>query len=235
VTVSDLSISQLVRQHGGRQFDLHERYLNNQMVRVLRTLDFDRNYVRAQGAHLYDDQGREYLDLLSGWGVFAVGHNHPVVAAALQEVLRDELPSLIQMDVSLLAGILAERLVETLPPGLDKVVFANSGTEAVEAAIKFARYKTQRPGIVYCDHAFHGVTLGSLSLNGDAIFREGFGPLLPDAHAIRDVAGLRLRSPLPVGVEPAPLQRPAAKARARSREPRERIAYFMVSHKPCRD
>lgn len=181
---STLSIRRLVEERAGRNFELHDRYLNAQMVRVLRTLDFDRTYVRARGAYLYDDRGDAYLDLLSGWGVFAVGHNHPVVAGALREVLESELPSLVQMDASLLAGILAERFVETLPDGLEKVVFANSGSESVEAAIKFARHATGRPGIVYCDHAFHGLTLGSLSLNGDEIFRQGFGPLLPETHRI---------------------------------------------------
>src|SRR5262249_43634578 len=79
----------------------------------------------------------------------------------------------------LLAGILAERLVQTFPGGLDKVFFCNSGAEAVEAAIKFSRYATRRAGIVYCDHGFHGLTMGAVSLNGDDIFQEGFGPMLP--------------------------------------------------------
>jgi len=179
-----LSILDLVRERTGENFGLHEKYMNAQMVRVLRTLNFDRTYVRAEGAYLYDDRGEQYLDLLSGWGVFALGHNHPAVAAALGEVIGAQLPGLIQMDVSLLAGILAERFLATLPDGLEKVVFANSGSESVEAAIKFARYATGRPGIVYCDHAFHGLTLGSLSLNGDEIFRDGFGPLLPETHRI---------------------------------------------------
>ena len=89
-------------------------------------------------------------------------------------MLDAELPNLVQMDVSVLAGVLAERLLAQVPY-LDKVFFANSGAEAVEAAIKFARAATGRPGIVYCEHAFHGLSYGALSLNGDDIFREGFG------------------------------------------------------------
>ena len=79
-----------------------------------------------------------------------------------------------------------------LVPHLDKVFFSNSGTEAVEAAIKFARAATRRPGIVYCSHAFHGLSYGSLSLNGDPNFREGFGPLLPECIEIpfNDLAAL---------------------------------------------
>jgi len=90
----------------------------------------------------------------------------------------------VQMDVSVLAGVLAERLLATLPDSLDKVFFCNSGTEAVESAIKFARYATRRPGLAYCDRGFHGLSLGALSVNGDDVFREGFGPLLPETHRI---------------------------------------------------
>ncbi len=178
------SILDVVRERAGENFALHDRFLNAQMVKVLKTIGFDRQYVRAEGAYLFDDRGERYLDLLSGYGVFALGRNHPAVVKALREVLEAELPSLVQMDVSLLAGILAERFLATVPGGLEKVVFANSGTEAVEAAMKFARYATGRPGLLFCDHAFHGLTLGSLSLNGDEIFRQGFGPLLPETRRV---------------------------------------------------
>jgi ornithine--oxo-acid transaminase len=177
-------ILELVGERSSENFDLHERYMNAQMVKVLKTIGFDRHYVKASGPYLYDDGGEQYLDLLSGYGVFAVGRNHPAVVRALREVLEAELPGMVQMDVSVLSGILAERFLAEVPGGLEKVVFTNSGAEAVEAAIKFARYATRRPGIVYCDHAFHGLTLGSLSLNGDDIFRTGFGPLLPETHCI---------------------------------------------------
>ena len=109
--------------------------------------------------------------------MFAVGRNHPTVREALTAVLDSELPNLVQMGVSALSGILAERLLEFVPH-LDKVFFSNSGTEAVEAAIKFARAATRRSGIVYCSHAFHGLTYGALSLNGDQNFRAGFGPFV---------------------------------------------------------
>ena len=166
-----------------KSFALHERYLNPQMVRVLKTIGFDRHYVRAEGQYLFDRAGERYLDLLSGFGVFAVGRNHPTVKKALQDVIAADLPNLVQMDVSLLAGLLAERLLSHLP-GQDNVFFCNSGTEAVEAALKFARAATGRSKMVYCDHAFHGLTMGSLSLNGDRSFRDGFGPLLADAVRI---------------------------------------------------
>jgi ornithine--oxo-acid transaminase len=178
------SVADLFTQHFGEKFDLHENYLNNQMVRVLRTIGYDRNYKRALGQYLYDEDNNEYLDLLSGFGVFAIGRNHPTVISALQETLTLELPNLVQMDVSLLSGLLAKDILATCPDNLDKMFFSNSGTEAVEAAIKFARYSTKRSRIVYCEHAFHGLTMGSLSMNGEEIFREGFGPLLPQCAAV---------------------------------------------------
>ncbi len=178
------SIADLFSHQFDRKFDLHEQHLNNQMVRVLRTIGYDRNYIKANGQYLYDEDNQEYLDLLSGFGVFAVGRNHPTVVSALQETLTSELPNLVQMDVSLLSGLLAERILETTPENLTKMFFCNSGTESVEAAIKFSRYVTKREKVVFCDHGYHGLTLGSLSLNGEPIFREGFGPLLPGCQSI---------------------------------------------------
>ena len=178
------SIAELLSERRNDKFQLHEQYLNNQMVRVLKTIGYDRNYQKAVGQYLYDQDNNEYLDLLSGFGVFAIGRNHPTVVSALQETLTLELPNLVQMDVSLLSGLLAEKILQTAPDNLDKIFFANSGAEAVEAAIKFARYTTRREKILHCEHSFHGLTLGALSLNGEEIFREGFGPLLPACEAI---------------------------------------------------
>ena len=186
------SIADLLAQQGQDKFALHEQYLNHQMVRVLKTIGYDRTYTKAVGQYLYDDQGDEYLDLLSGFGVFALGRNHPTVIKALQETLTLELPNLVQMDVSLLSGLLAQKILATCPDNLSKMFFCNSGTEAVEAAIKFARYTTKRQTILHCEHSFHGLTLGALALNGEAIFREGFGDLLPHCHSVpfNDLAAL---------------------------------------------
>jgi len=167
----------------GESFALHERYLNPQMVRVLKTIGFDRHYVRAEGPYLFDESGARYLDLLAGFGVFAVGRNHPTIKKALHDVLGADLPNLVQMDASLLSGLLAERLLAHVP-GQERVFFCNSGTEAVEAAIKLARAATRRSKLLFCEHAFHGLTMGALTMNGDATFREGFGPLLADAARV---------------------------------------------------
>ncbi len=178
------SVAELFSQNFSRKFEIHEQYLNNQMVRVLRTIGFDKNYKRALGQYLYDEDNNEYLDCLSGFGVFAIGRNHPTVISALQETLTLELPNLVQMDVPLLSGLLAEKILATTPDNTNKMFFSNSGSEAVEAAIKLARYTTKRERIVHCEHSFHGLTLGSLSINGDENFKEGFGPLLPNCDAI---------------------------------------------------
>lgn len=175
-----MKISELIKQRSLENFTLHEEHLNNQMVQVLKTIGFNRHYVKAEGAYLFDDLDNCYLDLLSGFGVFALGRNHPQVVQILQDVLTADLPNLVQLDVSLLSGLLAERLVAVVPDGLEKIFFANSGTETVEAAIKFSRYATGRSKIVYCQGGYHGLSLGSLSATGDPYFREGFGSLLPD-------------------------------------------------------
>ncbi|TAN53267.1 MAG: aspartate aminotransferase family protein [Methylococcaceae bacterium] len=186
------TIATLLQQRAGENFELHDKHLNAQMVRVLKTIGYDRVYTKAKGPYLYDNHGNEYLDLLSGFGVFALGRNHPTVVNALQEVLTAEMPDLVQMDVSLLSGLLAEKILSTCPAGLNRMFFCNSGAEATEAAIKFSRYTTRREKIVYCEHAFHGLTLGALSLNGEEVFREGFGPLLPQCNAVpyNDLAAL---------------------------------------------
>jgi len=173
------------------RYALHTQHLNEMMVRVLQTLGFDVGFRTGQGQYLIDRAGNRYLDLLSGWGVFGIGRNHPLLRDTLSQVLASDLPNLVQMDVSVLAGLLAERLLGFVP-FLNKVFFTNSGAEAVEAAIKFARRATRRPGIVYCHHAFHGLTYGALSANGEEIFKEGFGPLVPGFSAIpfNDLAAL---------------------------------------------
>ncbi|MCA6110172.1 aminobacteriohopanetriol synthase HpnO [Bradyrhizobium cenepequi] len=188
---SNLDVSEMFVERQAQRSSLHARYLNEQLVRVLKTIGYDVGFQKGQGQYLFDREGARYLDLLSGFGVFAIGRNHPALRQALKSVLDADLPNLVQLDVSTLAGILAERLLEYVPY-LDKIFFSNSGAETVEAAIKFARGATGRPGIVSCSHSFHGLSYGALSLMDDANFRSGFEPLLPGCTQIpfNDLAAL---------------------------------------------
>lgn len=182
-----------LRRRTGEEFELHRRHLNPQFVRVLETIGFDRAWVAADGAHLVDRHGERYLDLLGGYGMFAVGRNNPTVCAQLQAVLAAGTANLPQMGVTLLAGMLAERLLERAPGRLGAAILTSSGTESVEAALKLARAATGRPRLAFCEHGFHGLTLGALSINGNAEFRDRFGPFLPgcDAVPFGDVDALR--------------------------------------------
>ncbi|MBV9093691.1 MAG: aspartate aminotransferase family protein [Streptosporangiaceae bacterium] len=175
----DFDLAGLLAAHRGAGYELYGRYLNPQQPRMLRAIGFDKVYERAEGAYLYDADGNSYADFLAGFGVFAAGRNHPVIRAALHDALDAQLADWTQFDCPPLPGLLAERLIAKAP-GLDRVFFCNSGTEAVESALKFARHATGRGRILYCDHAFHGLTTGSLSVNGSDEFRRGFGPLLHD-------------------------------------------------------
>ncbi len=177
-------LKSLVADRMGENYELHSQHLNPTLVQVQRTIGFDRVYVRAQGAYLYDAQGTAYLDFLSGYSVFNIGRNHPVVAKALRDVLDLDLPNMVQLDCSLLSGLLGEALLKKTPPHLDAVFFCNSGTEAVEGALKFARAATGRPRIVSLKGSYHGLSYGALSITGSETFQEGFGPFLADTERV---------------------------------------------------
>ncbi len=179
-----LDIRALLKANEGRNYELHEAHVNPANVRTLRTIGFDRCYVRAEGPHLWDDKGAKYLDFLSGYGVYSLGRNHPEVRRVLADFLGTNYPSLVKMEAPLLSGLLAAELKKRMPNQLDMVFFTNSGTEGIETAIKYAKCATGRPAILFCHKAFHGLTYGSLSLNGDENFREGFGPFLPECREI---------------------------------------------------
>jgi ornithine--oxo-acid transaminase len=178
------SVREILAGRVGEEMALNDRYLNAQMGRIVRTVGFDRVWTGGEGAHLIDSEGRRYLDLFGGHGVFALGRNHPEVIAGIQDVLDARTGNLPQLGVTLLSGVLAEELLARAPGSVGAMVAANTGAEAVEGAIKIARAATGRPRIVYADRAFHGLTLGALSLNGNPEFREGFGPLLPGCDMV---------------------------------------------------
>jgi ornithine--oxo-acid transaminase len=177
-------VREILAGRGGEEMALNDAYLNPKLGRIVRTLGFDKQWVAGEGSHLIDAQGDRYLDLLSGYGVFAIGRNHPEAVAAVCDTLEAHTANLPQLGVTLLSGVLAEQLLARAPGSVAAMVPANSGAEAVEAAIKIARAATGRTRILFAEHAFHGLTLGALSLNGNEEFREGFGPLLPGCDSV---------------------------------------------------
>src|SRR6202012_2568821 len=174
----DFDLAGLLAAHRTDGYELYGKYLNPQQPKVLHTIGFDQTYTRAEGAYLYDADGHAYADFLAGFGVFAAGRNHPGIRHGLHDALDAGVADWTQFDCGPLPGLLAERLLAKAP-GLERVFFCNSGTEAVESALKFARAWTGKGRIVYARHGFHGLTYGSLSVNGAEEFKKGFGPLQP--------------------------------------------------------
>src|SRR5580704_11624786 len=159
-------------------------FVNPQWQRLLSVLGMNVHYDRCLGAELFTSDGRRIVDFLSGYCVHNTGHNHPEIIAAIKDELDRNGPAMLQSHVPELAGELAARLCDRAGGRLGKVFFGSSGSEGVEAAIKFARARTGRTGLLYAEGAFHGLTCGALSLMGDSFWREGFGPLLPDTEAV---------------------------------------------------
>jgi ornithine--oxo-acid transaminase len=174
-----LDVRSLLADAGPGDLDLWAKTINPQFVRVLRTIGFDRPWARAEGPYLYDTSGTRYLDMLGGFGMYNVGRNNRAVRAALIDALDLDTPGMLAMGVTALPGLLADALLARTPARLERCLFTSSGTEAVEAALKLGRAATKRARVISTDHAFHGLTLGSLSANGNPEFTDRFGPLLP--------------------------------------------------------
>jgi ornithine--oxo-acid transaminase len=163
---------------------LYQARVNPQWVRLLNVLQMNVRYTRCQGTELFAEDGRRFVDFLSGYCVHNVGHNHPALVAALKEELDRNGPAMLQSHVPELAGELAEQLCSRAGGRLKKVFFCSSGSEGVEAAIKFSRARTGRNGLIYASGAFHGLTCGALSLMGDPFWRDGFGPMLSGTEEV---------------------------------------------------
>src|SRR5271165_5982896 len=162
----------------------YKQYVNPQWFALINLLGLNVEYERCLGCELITKDGRRILDFLSGYCVHNVGHNHPEVIQALKDELDRCGPAMLQSHVPEIAGELARRLCELAGGDLEKVYFGSSGSEGVEAAIKFARATTGRESIVYAKSSFHGLTTGALSLMNDTFWREGFGALLPDTLGV---------------------------------------------------
>lgn len=162
---------------------LHKDFANSGLVELMNLLKFNRKFVSAEGCNLWaegDDQ--PFLDFLGGYGALNLGHNHPVIAEALKLVAQK--PNILQAYLNPFLGILAHNLAQVAPGNLQRIFPCNSGAEAVEGAIKFARASTGRTIILSIEGAFHGKTMGALSLTGKRSYQEPFDPMLPDCEVI---------------------------------------------------
>lgn len=183
--MSDFDIKNLIDSRFGENYELHDKYVNRTFSKVLKTIGFDKCYKSAKGAYLYDADGNDYLDFLSGYGVFGMGRNHPVIAKAIKDAIDMDLPNMVQLDCALLSGLLAEALVKRAGGRRNAVFLCNSGTEANEGAIKFARAHTKRDRILSLSGGYHGLSYGSLSLTVNPHFQEGFGSMLPNVSCVK--------------------------------------------------
>jgi acetylornithine/succinyldiaminopimelate/putrescine aminotransferase len=140
---------------------------------------------KAEGVYMYGSDGHRYLDLISGIGVSNVGHRHPRVLRAIHDQLDRYMHLMVYGEfVQAPQAQLAHALCSTLPERLNNVYFLNSGTEAVEGALKLAKRYTGRTELISCRNAYHGSTQGALSVNGSENFKNAFRPLLPDVRII---------------------------------------------------
>ena len=162
----------------------YQEHVNPQWVRLLNVLQMNVRYTRCNGTELHTEDGRRILDFLSGYCVHNAGHNHPAIIEALKEELDRSGPAMLQSHVPELAGELADQLCSRAGGRLKKTFFCSSGSEGVEAAIKFSRARTGRNGLIYAGGAFHGLTCGALSLMGDPFWRDGFGPMLSETEEV---------------------------------------------------
>lgn len=177
-----LSLEEALSQSREQVAENHKAYLNAGLVTLMGLLDFNKQFVKAEGIYVWDNQGNRYLDFLGAYGALNIGHNHPKVLAALDRVR--EAPNLLQASLGTLTGALASNLAVVTPGALQRSFFCNSGAEAVEGALKLARAATGRQGLIYCEGSFHGKTFGALSVTGREKYRKHFQPLLPGCSSV---------------------------------------------------
>jgi putrescine aminotransferase len=171
-----LELGEVMRLTREQNRENHRQFINPELVNLMGLLNFDKFFVRAEGTSIWDNEGNEYLDFLGGYGALNLGHNYPEIIAAVESV---KSPNLLQAALNPLAGALARNLALFTPGDLQYSFFGNSGTEAVEGALKLARASTGKTKFVSCEGAFHGKSFGALSVTGREKYRKHFNPLLP--------------------------------------------------------
>jgi putrescine aminotransferase len=162
----------------GQVVERYRQHVNAGLAALCKFMGFEAVEWRAEGSRIWDSEGREYLDLLAGFGTLALGHRPAAVVAAVKEQL-DHMPLASRVLFSKPIADLAAELAAVLPGGIEKSFFCHSGAEAVEGALKLARLYTRRAGFVAAEGGFHGKTFGGLSASGRDVYRKPFAPLLP--------------------------------------------------------
>lgn len=141
---------------------------------------------RASGVHIYDTDGKSYVDMIAGFSVCNIGHSHPKVIAAIEQQIKQYMHVIVYGEFIQSPQVqYAKALLSLLPENLQSIYFTNSGAEAAEGAMKLAKRVTKRTRIIAFDGAYHGSTQGALSVMGDEYFRNAYRPLLPDVMHLR--------------------------------------------------
>jgi acetylornithine/N-succinyldiaminopimelate aminotransferase len=143
-------------------------------------------FERAEGVYMYNSEGKAYIDLISGIGVSNLGHSHPKVISAIKDQVDKYMHLMVYGEYVQTPQVkFAEKLISIFPENLKSVYFTNSGTEAVEGALKLAKRFTGRQQIIACQNSYHGSTHGALSVMGNEEYKQAYRPLLPGVHFIR--------------------------------------------------
>jgi putrescine aminotransferase len=166
-------------------------HVNPALAHLLQFIGLTSVEAEARGCRVRDTRGREFLDCVGSYGVLGLGHSHPRVIAAVKAQL-DRQAFSTRLLFPAPQALLAKKLAEIAPGNLQYAFFCNSGSEAAEAAIKFARLATGRRGLVSAQGAYHGKTLGALSISGRELYKEPFAPLVPECVTVpfNDIAAL---------------------------------------------
>lgn len=177
----------------------NRRHVHPKLVKMFELAGMNAAFVRAQDQYMWDAEGNRYLDFLGGGGVYLMGRNQPSIHRAIGEVLSMNLPNMTVVNAAVLSGMVAEKLLEIGGKQFSKVVFANSGTECTEVALRFARNVTLRRRFLYLEGAFHGRTYAAMSCCGSEALRSGIDPAMPTCTPVKAGNIAQLRRELRMG------------------------------------